>query len=172
MVHKVSPCYIYNIFNSTQSDWLWAPYFLNYFESKLFYRDAPFIEKKVSFVKTRNFFLFIQNWWRIPLMSLMKNTPCPILLIAHLSLFDIQLKLIVNFCWHQIIGCSFGRLKTSRVDYMWPTNSSGVSSKENLCVTGLRVMDNVHPTITQVSDKLLCCKGKKVLKLILCCSAD
>ena len=38
---KVSTCYIYNIYNSTLSDWLWASYFLNYFESELFYRDGP-----------------------------------------------------------------------------------------------------------------------------------
>ena len=44
MVLKVSPCYIYNIYNSTRSDWLWAPYFLNYFESELFYRYGPFIK--------------------------------------------------------------------------------------------------------------------------------
>ena len=65
MVLKVSPCYIYNIYNSTRSDWLWAPYFLNYFESELFYWDGPF---------TKSFFrwgtkkmLYIQNWWTIPL---------------------------------------------------------------------------------------------------------
>ena len=47
-VHKVSPFYIYDIYNSTRSDWLCAPYFLNYFESEWFYRDEPFI-KNVSF---------------------------------------------------------------------------------------------------------------------------
>ena len=46
-----SVLYIYSIYNSTWSVWLWAPYFLNYFESELFYRD-PFM-KNVSFVKTR-----------------------------------------------------------------------------------------------------------------------
>ena len=51
MVLKVSPCYI----NSTRSDWLWAPYFLNYFESELFYRDGP-ITKSVSFVGARKIF--------------------------------------------------------------------------------------------------------------------
>ena len=52
MVLKVDPCYIYNIYKSTQSDWLWASYFLEYFESELFYRDGPFI-KNVSSVETR-----------------------------------------------------------------------------------------------------------------------
>ena len=33
-------------------DWLWAPYFLNYFESELFCQDEPFI-KNDSFVETR-----------------------------------------------------------------------------------------------------------------------
>ena len=51
-VLKVSPFYIYNVYNSTRSDWLWAQYFLDYFESELFYRDEPFI-KNVSFVGTR-----------------------------------------------------------------------------------------------------------------------
>ena len=27
-----SQSYMYDIYNSTQLDWLWAPYFLNYFE--------------------------------------------------------------------------------------------------------------------------------------------
>ena len=44
--------YTYNIFNSTRSDWLWAPYCRNYFESELFYRDGPFT-KNVSFVGAR-----------------------------------------------------------------------------------------------------------------------
>ena len=52
MVLKVSPCYVYDIYNSTRSDWLWLPSFLNYFESELFYRDAPFT-KNVSFVWAR-----------------------------------------------------------------------------------------------------------------------
>jgi len=54
MVLKVSLCYIYiidNIYNSTRSDWLWSPCFLNYFESELFCRDGPFL-KNVSFVET------------------------------------------------------------------------------------------------------------------------
>ena len=45
MVVKVSPCYIYNIYSSTRSKWLWALYFLNYFEWELFYRDGTFIKK-------------------------------------------------------------------------------------------------------------------------------
>ena len=44
--------YIYNIYNSTRSGWLWTPYFLNYFESELFYRAEPLI-KNVSFVGAR-----------------------------------------------------------------------------------------------------------------------
>ena len=36
MVLKVSLFYVHNIYNSTLSDWLWAPYFLIYFESELF----------------------------------------------------------------------------------------------------------------------------------------
>ena len=47
-VHKVTPTedyYIYYIYNT---DWLCAPFFLNYFESEWFYRDEPFI-KYVSF---------------------------------------------------------------------------------------------------------------------------
>ena len=47
-VLKVSPteyCYIYYVYNT---DWLCAPFFLNYFESEWFYRDEPFI-KNVSF---------------------------------------------------------------------------------------------------------------------------
>ena len=42
-------CYVYYIYNT---DWLWAPYFLNYFNSELFYRDGPII-KNVSFVETQ-----------------------------------------------------------------------------------------------------------------------
>ena len=49
MLLKVSPCYIYDISKRTRSDWLWAPYFLNYFVSELFYRDGPFI-KNVFFL--------------------------------------------------------------------------------------------------------------------------
>ena len=44
--------YVYNMYNSTRSDWRWAPYFLNYFESGLFYWGRPFI-KDVSFIETR-----------------------------------------------------------------------------------------------------------------------
>ena len=58
---------MYYIYNSTQSDWLWAPYFLNYFESDLFYRDGPFI-KNVSFVETQKM-LYIQIW----LTTLLRN---------------------------------------------------------------------------------------------------
>ena len=47
--------YIYDIYNSTRSEWLWAPYFLNCFESELLYRDGPFI-KNGSFAEKRNFF--------------------------------------------------------------------------------------------------------------------
>ena len=36
---KASLC-IYNIYNSTRSDWLWAYYFFHYFQSDLFYRDG------------------------------------------------------------------------------------------------------------------------------------
>ena len=43
---------MYNVYNSTRSDWIWALYFLNYFESELFYRDEPFI-KNVSFGETQ-----------------------------------------------------------------------------------------------------------------------
>jgi len=58
-VHKVSPCYIYDIYNSTRSDWLCAPFFLNYFEPEWFYRDEPFIkyvyfEKNVIYSKLVN----------------------------------------------------------------------------------------------------------------------
>jgi len=49
MLLKASPCYGYNLNNSTWSDWLWA---LNYFESELFYGDRPSI-KNVSFVGER-----------------------------------------------------------------------------------------------------------------------
>ena len=59
MVLKVSPCYIYNIYNSTRSDWLWAPYFLNYFELELFDRDGTFI-KNVSFVETRKNVVYLK----------------------------------------------------------------------------------------------------------------
>ena len=48
-------CYIHCIYNT---DWLWAPYFLNYFESELFYRDGPFI-KNISSAETRqNFYIY------------------------------------------------------------------------------------------------------------------
>ena len=49
---SVRVIYIYNIYNSTRSDWLWAPYFLNYFELELFYRNEPLM-KNVSFVETQ-----------------------------------------------------------------------------------------------------------------------
>ena len=45
------------VYNSTRSDWLWAPYFLNYFKSELFYRDGPFT-KNVSFVGARKNVIF------------------------------------------------------------------------------------------------------------------
>ena len=59
---------IYNIYNSDWADWLWALYFLNCFESELFYRDGPFI-KNVCFVETQKM-LHIQNWWTVPLKTL------------------------------------------------------------------------------------------------------
>ena len=44
---------LYSLYiNSTRSDWLCAPSFLNYFESELFYQDEPFI-KNVSLVETQ-----------------------------------------------------------------------------------------------------------------------
>jgi len=49
---SVRGIYVIYRYNSTGSDWLWAPYFLNYFESELFYRDGPFT-KNVSFVGAR-----------------------------------------------------------------------------------------------------------------------
>ena len=49
---KVSLCYLYNIYISTRSDWLWVPYILNYFEPELFWQDGPFI-KNISSVETR-----------------------------------------------------------------------------------------------------------------------
>ena len=65
MVPKVSPCYIYNIYKSTRSDWLWAPYFLNYFESELFLSRWTFY-KKCFFCWDTKEMLYIQNWWTIP----------------------------------------------------------------------------------------------------------
>ena len=47
-----SVLYIYNVYISTRSDVLGALYFLDYFESELFYRVRPFI-KNVSFVETQ-----------------------------------------------------------------------------------------------------------------------
>ena len=38
--------YIYN------TDWLWAPYFLNYFGSEMFYWDEP-LKKNIFFVETQ-----------------------------------------------------------------------------------------------------------------------
>ena len=64
IVLKVSPCCIYNMYNSTRLDWLWASYFLNYFEAVFFHRDGPFI-KNIS-LSRHNEMLYIQNWWTIP----------------------------------------------------------------------------------------------------------
>ena len=40
---------IYNMYHIyvyvSYMDWLWAPFFLNYFEPELFYRNVPFIKK-------------------------------------------------------------------------------------------------------------------------------
>ena len=43
---------LYIIYNSTRSDWLWAPYFLNNFESELFYPDGTYMNN-FSFVETQ-----------------------------------------------------------------------------------------------------------------------
>ena len=59
--------YIHNLCNSTWSDWLWAPCFLNYFESELFNRDGPFL-KNVFFLLRHKKMFYIQNWWTISLM--------------------------------------------------------------------------------------------------------
>ena len=45
---KVSPTEYYYIYYIYNTDWLCAPFFLNYFESEWFYRDEPFT-KNVSF---------------------------------------------------------------------------------------------------------------------------
>ena len=47
-VLKGSPTEYYYIYYIYNTDWLCAPFFLNYFESEWFFRDEPFI-KNVSF---------------------------------------------------------------------------------------------------------------------------
>ena len=67
--------YILNIYNSTQSDWLWAPYFVNYFETVLFLSRWAFYKKCFFWWGTKKM-LYIQNWWTIPLSTLFSQLFC------------------------------------------------------------------------------------------------
>ena len=53
----ITHIHIYNVYNSTRSDWLWAPCFFNYFDLQ-----------KMFFCWGTKKLLRIQNWWTVPLI--------------------------------------------------------------------------------------------------------
>ena len=92
-MHKVSPTNYYYIYYICNTDWLCAPFFLNYLESEWFYRDEPFI-KNVSFVETwKKCSKLVNNPFRSWLVTRVSATRSPIWM--------------TNICLGVSIMCSF-----------------------------------------------------------------
>ena len=64
--HKVSPTEYYYIYYIYNTDWLCAPFFLNYFESRVVLSRWTFY-KKCFFRWGTKKTIFFKNWWTIPL---------------------------------------------------------------------------------------------------------